>query len=72
MKSWRAALQNGAVQTGEENSFIGGKPKLPPGTEIPKCTLCGRELTFFFQIAFPENYPWAGKSMAVFDCTDTV
>ena len=71
MKSWRAVLQSGAVQTGEENSFTGGKPKLPPGMEIPKCTLCGRELTFFFQIAFPEGHPWAGKSMAVFDCTDT-
>lgn len=66
MKSWRAELQSG-----EEDSFIGGKPKLPIGMEIPRCTLCGGELTFFFQTAFPAGHPWAGRSMAVFACTDT-
>jgi len=52
-----------------DQSYIGGKPTLPEDWEIPLCKLCGREQTFFFQVAFPEGYEWAGSSLAVFACT---
>ncbi len=71
MKSWRLEPRSDILQTTEHNTFLGGKPKLPPHVPIPQCWLCGKELTFFFQVAFPEGHSWAGKSMAVFYCTDT-
>ena len=40
-------------------------------TEIPKCELCGNELTFMFQVAFPQGHVWAGKSLAVFYCVES-
>lgn len=70
MKSWKLEITGNCVQTTEWESFIGGKPKLPPNMDIPKCVLCGRELTFMFQVAFPQDHPWAGKSMAVFYCME--
>lgn len=70
MKSWKLEITGNCVQTTEGDSFIGGKPKLPPNVDIPKCVLCGRELTFMFQVAFPQDHPWAGKSMAVFYCIE--
>lgn len=57
------------IQSSQDFSFIGGKPKLPENIEMPKCRLCGSEQTFFFQIAFPDNHDWAGFSMAFFACT---
>jgi hypothetical protein len=51
-------------------SFIGGKPRLPLGQGIPVCKLCGKEQTFFFQVAFPAHHAWAGHSLAVFACTE--
>ena len=59
----------GGKQTGQETSFIGGKPKLPSGTVIPLCSLCAAEQTFFFQTAFPEDHVWNGLTLAVFACT---
>lgn len=56
-------------QTGKEECFVGGKPKLPPELTIPLCTLCGKEQDFFLQIAFPEHHPWAGLTLAIFACT---
>lgn len=60
------------IQSPEDLSFIGGKPRIPDNTEIPKCDLCGSEQTFFFQIAFPDNHDWAEFSMALFVCTACV
>ena len=57
-------------QTGQEDCFIGGKPKLPAGSAVPKCGLCGAEQTFYFQIAFPYDHIWAGLTLAVFACTN--
>lgn len=71
MKAWRLEAVRDCAQTEEWDSFIGGKPKLPPGTDIPKCELCGKELTFMFQTAFPQGHMWAGKSMAVFYCVES-
>ena len=70
MKSWKLEITGNCVQTTEGDSFIGGKPKLPPNVDIPKCGLCGKELTFMLQVAFPQGHPWAGKSMAVFYCIE--
>lgn len=50
-------------------SFIGGHPRIPETMDIPVCRLCGAELTFFFQIAFPQDHAWADLSMALFACT---
>lgn len=57
------------MQVSEDNSFIGGKPKLPLDIDIPVCDFCGEEQTFFFQVAFPQDHFWEGKSMAMFSCT---
>jgi hypothetical protein len=58
-----------ARQTGAEETFIGGKPKLFSNEKIPVCKLCGIEQTFFFQVAFPVGHIWEGLSLAVFACT---
>ena len=71
MKSWRLEVIGNCVQAEEYDSFIGGKPKLPPDIDIPKCELCGNELTFMFQVAFPQGHVWAGKSLAVFYCVES-
>ena len=49
-------------------SFLGGKPRLPAGKEVPSCQLCGSQQTFFFQVAIPKG-GWAGSTLAVYQCT---
>jgi hypothetical protein len=61
----------GAAQTDEDRSFVGGIPLVPAGTPIPTCALCGADLTFFFQVAFPSSHHWQGHSLSVFACTAT-
>jgi hypothetical protein len=56
------------IQSGQ-NSFLGGKPKLPADLSIPICTICGSEQTFFFQIALPDDVIWSGHTLAMFLCT---
>lgn len=50
-------------------TFIGGIPRLPGSITIPHCKLCDAQLTFFFQIGFPQELEWGGLSLAVFACT---
>jgi hypothetical protein len=57
-----------ASQRVDQQSFIGGKPKLPPSASIPSCELCGSTLTFMFQIAFPDGENWSGRTLALFLC----
>lgn len=71
MLTWNLQPVGDGVQTPGEDTFWGGKPKLPPDMPLPQCGLCGRELTFFLQAAFPPGHPWQGKSLALFYCTDT-
>lgn len=68
-KAWNCELLE-KNQLATDSSFIGGIPKLPTGTSIPICTLCGHEMTFMFQIAFPEGHIWEGKTFALFFCLD--
>lgn len=70
MKSWKLEPLSGRQQTKEDESFIGGKPKLPPDMPLPVCRLCGKEMAFFFQVAFPQGHKWEGRSMAVFYCVE--
>ena len=70
MKSWKLEPLSDRRQTEEEDTFLGGKPKLPPDVSLPSCRLCGKELAFFFQVAFPQGHKWEGKSMAVFYCVE--
>jgi hypothetical protein len=56
-------------QTLNDLSFKGGIPNIPQRFELPYCKLCGAEMTFFFQIAFPEKHVWGGKALALFHCT---
>jgi hypothetical protein len=56
-------------QSPVDDSFLGGKPKLPPGEKIPVCKLCGSEQSFMFQVAMPKCCSWKGMSLAVFACT---
>jgi hypothetical protein len=57
------------VQAPDQTSFVGGRPKLPPALGLPLCKNCGAVQSFFFQVAFPKGQPWAGQSLAVFECT---
>jgi len=58
-----------APQSDSDDSFIGGKPKLPPEQSIPVCGLCNAPQTFYFQVGFPSDNTWAGLSLATFACT---
>ena len=58
-----------ASQSPQDDSFVGGLPKLPQGEGIPRCKLCGAEESFFFQVAIPKGNAWGGLSLAVFACT---
>jgi len=60
-----------AVTEVEATSFVGGHPHLPSTLALPTCAKCGKPLTFFYQVAFPEAHPWATRSLAVFACTST-
>lgn len=66
-KGWQSMFKDGE-QTKDHTSFLGGKPKLPEGMEIPRCDICNKEQVFLFQVSFPAGHVWAGKSMAVFKC----
>lgn len=66
--SYAMVPEEGSQDEGQD-SFVGGRPKLPAGVQVPRCTLCGASQTFFFQIAFPPDQAWAGHSIAVFACT---
>jgi len=59
----------GQIQSDSDQSFVGGIPRVLPGTTPPKCGLCGADLTFFFQVAFPAPHAWHGHSLALFVCT---
>jgi hypothetical protein len=50
-------------------SFKGGIPNMPERFPIPHCLQCGAEMTFFFQITFPEKSVWEGKVICFFHCT---
>jgi hypothetical protein len=65
---WKLEIDSSSRQEGF-HSFLGGKPVLPVGQEIPECVLCGASQTFMFQVAFPIGHPWGGHSLAVFACT---
>lgn len=69
MNAWNCILIN-AAQEPADHSFLGGVPRLPLGTEVPVCSLCGREMSFLFQIAFPEGHIWSGRTLALFFCLD--
>jgi hypothetical protein len=52
----------------DQSSFVGGKPHLPEEQSIPTCELCGNSQSFMFQVAFPLDEIWGGRSIAVFFC----
>lgn len=56
-------------QQDNDLSFVGGLPRIPEAEDIPSCRLCGAQLTFFFQVAFPQDHVWGSRTMALFACT---
>lgn len=62
-------IKNRINQLDSHKSFVGGYPNIPLNMSLPKCSLCDNDMTFFFQVAFPENYFWGGYSLALFACT---
>jgi hypothetical protein len=56
------------AQSTDDSCFVGGTPRLPIGIEPPICSYCQSLQAFFFQVAFPGDHPWAGRSLAVFQC----
>jgi hypothetical protein len=57
-------------QSEQDQCFAGGQPRLLSEMALPKCHLCSADLSFFFQIAFPQGHVWEGFTLAVFACTD--
>ena len=56
-------------QTLRDDSYVGGKPKLPADCGVPICSLCRQKQTFFLQVAFPADHCWTGLALAIFSCT---
>jgi hypothetical protein len=69
MSSYKIKSVPNVEQTINDMSFKGGIPNIPERFSLPNCTQCGAEMTFFFQIAFPQKHIWEGKAMAFFHCT---
>lgn len=67
-RGWHCVLTKREQKDDDSSSFIGGKPCIPMDIPLPVCKICGEPLTFFFQIAFPKEHMWAGKSLAFFYC----
>jgi hypothetical protein len=51
-------------------SYIGGRPMLPRGFDIPIYEETGTCMTFFFQICMPKSHLWKDKIISVFCTTD--
>lgn len=68
-EAWYSIITKVEQDKSKSLSFIGGKPHIPPNEPLPCCKICGKPLTFFFQIAYPEGHFWEGKSMAFFFCS---
>ncbi len=49
-------------------SYIGGRPYLPSGTEIPMCAVCSARMCFFFQVALSAGHHWQHTILAMFHC----
>jgi len=69
MSSYKLIPQSNTVQAESDRTFRGGVPNMPKHLQLPICTLCGAEMTFYFQIAFPDRHVWNGWIMCVFHCT---
>jgi hypothetical protein len=53
----------------EDDSFVGGIPKMPSSIPVPRCRLCNHVMTFFFQMKLPLKGAWEGKVLCFFLCT---
>jgi hypothetical protein len=49
--------------------YLGGKPVLPPGIDIPLCKCCGARQTFFFHLKLASIQKFSTKALSVFACT---
>lgn len=49
--------------------FLGGKPLLPPATEVPLCKDCGSRQTFFFHFKLASLESLSSKAISIFACT---
>lgn len=65
----RIYLDLNGSQGNKQSSFIGGKPWLPKDVSTPFCELCNKEMTFYFQIAFPEDHLWCDHTFSMWACT---
>jgi hypothetical protein len=68
MKCYRLSFEDAHAQSAADLSFVGGRPRLPPSAQVPVCSFCGAQQAFFFQVAFPSDTVWAGRSLSVFAC----
>lgn len=56
---------NEELQSDNELSFVGGLPMLPEGVEIPKYEKTNEDMTFFFQMCFPDNHLWQKNIVSI-------
>jgi len=68
MKVWHQNKEED--QEIENNSFIGGYPKLPKEFEIPITDDTTTQMTFYFQYEFPEEHIYSGFILSVFATSD--
>src|SRR5579871_1221897 len=64
------AEENNDIQADNDHCFAGGQPALPAEVSLPTCRICYADLSFFFQVGFPQGHVWEGLTLAVFACTD--
>ena len=65
-----ALRQAGAKrQTETSVSHIGGFPVLAPGEPVPTCGQCDAVMSFLIQVTPGNDHLWAGRTLALFECT---
>lgn len=64
-------IEDSSKEQGSHRCYVGGRPRLPQGTPVPTCSLCGSEQTFMFQVTF-EIGEWKDWVVASFLCTSCV
>ena len=69
MASYKIVKLPATEQDSSRRSFQGGSPVMPSDIESPRCRFCDAALTFFFQVEFPKNTAWAGRTLCMFACT---
>lgn len=56
-------------QTEASVNHIGGFPMLAPDEPAPTCGQCDAAMSFLIQVTPGNDHIWAGRTLALFECT---